>query len=294
MGAVPELRHLRVFVAVAEERNFTRAAERLHLAQQAVSKSVAQLERELGVRLLNRSTREVTLTAAGAALLEEAPGLLRGAERAFAHARAIGQGEEGRLRLGVSPAIGPEEVELLSRAAHADAPELTIAVTPMWPADVASALRARTIDLAALRVPPPGRVEQLTPVAELPVAAALPVDHLLAVRDTLAWNDLDGERLVVWNPPGTPYTDLLLDMAQRHGAHLTPIVSKIVGDRGLPDVTTGSAIALVPAIRHPPRGVKIVVLEGTATLPLLVAWSPTYAGTAVARLIARAASARGG
>jgi DNA-binding transcriptional LysR family regulator len=66
---MPELRQLRAFVAVAQELNFTRAAERLHLGQQAVSKSVRQLERELGVTLLERTTREVRLTPAGAALL---------------------------------------------------------------------------------------------------------------------------------------------------------------------------------------------------------------------------------
>src|ERR1044072_4185323 len=82
-GRMPELRQLRTFVAVAEERNFTRAAERLHLGQQAVSKSVAQLERELGVTLLERTTREVRVTAAGAVLLEAGRGALAAADDAF-------------------------------------------------------------------------------------------------------------------------------------------------------------------------------------------------------------------
>ena len=83
---MPELRHLRAFVAVAETRNFTRAAERLHLAQQAVSKSVSQLERELGVTLLERTTREVRLTAAGRDLAEEGAAILAAADAAFARA----------------------------------------------------------------------------------------------------------------------------------------------------------------------------------------------------------------
>jgi DNA-binding transcriptional LysR family regulator len=91
-----ELRQLRVFLAVAEELNFTRAAARLAMAQQAVSKSVAQLERELGVELLERTTREVHLTAAGRALLEDGPEVLAAADRAFARAREVGRGLEGQ------------------------------------------------------------------------------------------------------------------------------------------------------------------------------------------------------
>ena len=80
---MPDLRQLRTFVAVAEELNFTRAAERLFVAQQAVSRSVAGLERELGVALFNRTTHIVTLTAAGAALLESGRNVIAAAERAF-------------------------------------------------------------------------------------------------------------------------------------------------------------------------------------------------------------------
>src|SRR5918997_2063160 len=89
---VPELRRLRAFVAVAEELNFTRAAERLHLGQQAVSKSVGQLERELGVELLERTTREVRLTSAGTALLAAGRDALVAADTAFERARAVGRG----------------------------------------------------------------------------------------------------------------------------------------------------------------------------------------------------------
>src|ERR671911_2509030 len=99
-AGVPDLRQLRAFVAVAEELNFTRAAERLHMAQQAISKSVRQLEAELGVELLERTTREVRLTEAGAALLEAGRDVLRAADAAFARAREVGAGLSGTVRLG--------------------------------------------------------------------------------------------------------------------------------------------------------------------------------------------------
>ena len=125
---MPELRHLRAFVAVAQELNFTRAAARLHLGQQAVSKTVRQLERELGVTLLERTTREVRLTPAGAALLETAPGVLRAADAAFARAQEVGRGLSGTVRVGVSPAVGPSEREEVVRALREEAPELSVSL----------------------------------------------------------------------------------------------------------------------------------------------------------------------
>src|SRR5512145_2714275 len=103
-AAMPDLRQLRTFVAVAEELNFTRAAERLHLAQQAVSKSVRQLEGQLGVELLERTTREVHLTEAGAALLESGREALAAADAAFSRARDVGLGLSGTVRVGLTPA----------------------------------------------------------------------------------------------------------------------------------------------------------------------------------------------
>src|SRR3954468_10166002 len=107
MRQMPELRQLRTFVAVAEERNFTRAAERLHLGQQAVSKSVQQLERELGVELLERTTREVSLTPAGTELLAAGRGAPSAAAPAFERARTVGRGLAGTVRVGISPAVEP-------------------------------------------------------------------------------------------------------------------------------------------------------------------------------------------
>ena len=101
-----ELRHLRAFVAVAEELNFTRAADRLHLAQQALSKQIRQLEEQLGTQLLDRTTRKVELTPSGLALLEHARTLLGGADRAVA-ADATVRSEIAKRRGRARPLQGP-------------------------------------------------------------------------------------------------------------------------------------------------------------------------------------------
>ena len=140
---MPELRHLRTFVAVAEELSFTRAAERLHLGQQAVSKSVAQLERELGVALLERTTHDVRLTAAGEALLGAGRDALASADAAFALAQEVGGGLTGTVRVGVSPAVGVADREELVRVLRDGAPGLSVSIREVRPAEMGPLLRAR-------------------------------------------------------------------------------------------------------------------------------------------------------
>ena len=105
-----ELRHLRYFVAVAEELHFRRAAERLHVAQPAVSEQIRKLEEELGVRLFDRTQRRVSLTEAGEVLLGEARTLLRQAEAARLAARNALDLATSRLRIGYMPASLPASV----------------------------------------------------------------------------------------------------------------------------------------------------------------------------------------
>src|SRR6516225_826703 len=116
--AVPELRHLRYFVAVAEELNFSRAARRLRMAQPPLSVAIRQLEQELGTSLFHRTSREVKLTEAGAVLLEGARRTLAEADHALTAARRVGAGELGWLRIGYGWYTAFETLPALGRVAR--------------------------------------------------------------------------------------------------------------------------------------------------------------------------------
>jgi DNA-binding transcriptional LysR family regulator len=127
-----ELRHLRYFIAVAEELNFRRAAERLYVAQPAVSEQVRKLEDELGVRLLERSQRKVSLTDAGTALLSEARRVLHEVEMARVTVQNARDRAVSQLRIGYTPASLPARI---SRALRRLSAELANAVTSLEPTD---------------------------------------------------------------------------------------------------------------------------------------------------------------
>jgi DNA-binding transcriptional LysR family regulator len=148
----PELRHLRYFVAVAEELSFTRAAARLHMAQQPLSAAIRRMEDELGVRLLDRTTRRVELTDAGRALLDGARASIDAADGAFAAARDVGAGVAGRLVLGVAPGAHDAGQQVLS-ALRAAAPRLEVAVREEFSAALVAHVLDGELDAASASAP---------------------------------------------------------------------------------------------------------------------------------------------
>jgi DNA-binding transcriptional LysR family regulator len=281
---VPDLRQLRTFVAVAEELNFTRAAARLHLAQQAVSKAVRQLERELGVELLERTTREVRLTAAGAELLDAGRGVLAAADDAFTRTRAVGRGLAGTVRVGVSPALGPSVLDEVTAVLRADAPALAVALLEVRPGDVERLLRDRALDMVLARTARAGPEVESAALRPTPAAVAVAAGHRLAGADELTLADLDGERLLTWSAPGTPYTDMLLARLAAAGAHVEPIESRITGTGSLPELAELGAVAVVPADWSSRGGVALLPVREDLTLPLLLLWPAGAPSPAVRRV----------
>jgi DNA-binding transcriptional LysR family regulator len=244
-----ELRQLRYFVAVAEELHFSRAAARLHLAQSALSAQIRALEAEVGGSLLLRTTRRVTLTAAGESLLAEARGVLAAADGALTRARALARGEEGSLVIGcLGPAPGGLLAPLVARfgARH---PEVRVEVRAFDFDDTVRGLREGAADIAFLYAPldePDLVVEEL--LAE-PRVVVLPRRHRLANRPSLSPAELGGEIFVV-QPDSTPqvwrdFWMLTDELGQR------PPVSPYVGhniEEWLHLIGRGEGIDTCPAV----------------------------------------------
>ena len=169
----PELRQLRYFVAVAEAGSFTRAAERLHIAQQSLSQQIRTLEAQLGATLLVRSSRGVALTDAGAVLLREARPVLAQAERAVEAVQRAARGEQGELRVGFLSSVANHEMPPVVRTFRERHPGIALQTEDAAIGALVEGLREGRLD-AGLSRPP--LVDDLATeiVHREPVAAVLP------------------------------------------------------------------------------------------------------------------------
>src|SRR5919109_4411121 len=180
-----ELRHLRYFVAVAEELNFSRAAQRMHMAQSPLSAAIRQLERDLGVELFVRTTREVSLTDAGRAFLQGARRTLADAERAAEDAKRAAAGELGQLRIAYSWSTRFETLPTLGRAFRAGHPDVEILGQEMWNARMPPAFGNGSIDVALSLCPEIAAELELAPIRRERLVALLPEAHPLAREDSV-------------------------------------------------------------------------------------------------------------
>jgi DNA-binding transcriptional LysR family regulator len=193
-----ELRHLRYFVSVAEELHFRKAAEKLHIVQPALSKQISSLEKELGVLLLERDRRHVTLTEAGRVFLEEALEVLAQADGAVSRARAVSRGEVGRLNIGF---IQPALADLLPRSLRVfrqHYPGVLLTIGEATSRAAVEKIASRSMHFAFTRLPIEPRPDLSTEViSEEPVLLVVPQDHHLAGRASVRITDLAEEDLIL-------------------------------------------------------------------------------------------------
>ncbi|TVZ01572.1 LysR family transcriptional regulator [Trebonia kvetii] len=176
-----EIRQLACFAAVAEELSFARAAQRLHIVQPAVSQQVRRLERELGVRLFERTSRRVQLTAAGERLLPEARSVLSAAGRTRQVAAEIAVGDAGILRLGTSQGLGGRLDEILSELARR-APGVRVRLVAATAGERLEQVRSGRLDAAFVRNARAVAGVELLPMWDEPLAVALPAAHPLTAE----------------------------------------------------------------------------------------------------------------
>ena len=238
-----ELRHLRCFVAVAEELSFTGAATRLHLTQQSVSATVAQLERHVGAPLLARTTRSVTLTSAGAALLDDARRLLSAAEDMVVRARSRAGQLHGRLRLGCSFDLQAQLTPLL-RTLRSQQEDLRVDVTIGGQQKLLQELRGRRLDaLLTWRRPVGDEDLQVHHLLSAPLLAVLRAEDPLAASGPLTRAAVASRRLVIHarqDAPG-PYDEMVDQLYE----------GRSPGPLHVIDVLTSGHEARLAALRSP-------------------------------------------
>jgi DNA-binding transcriptional LysR family regulator len=273
-GVNAELRHLQYFIAVAEELHFTRAAERIHIAQQPLSAAIRRLERELGVELFRRTTRRVELTEAGAALLPKAREAVRAAEEAFAAARQAGRGETGTLTAGISPAAR-YGLEPLFATLRQRFPLVKLRIRQQTSQLAIEDLRAGQLDVGigfCAEPPPDVSARRLL---DAPAIVVVSEQHPLAGRTTVSMHELRDETFALADElEGSGYNDTVVASCRTAG--FEPRLRRAVADHDAWEtaVVHGGCVGITgrSAIYATRRDVRVLELTPPMSFPVDLLW----------------------
>ncbi|WP_432991918.1 LysR family transcriptional regulator [Dactylosporangium sp. CA-233914] len=242
-----ELRQLRYFATVAETCHFGRAAERLHLAQPALSHAIRQLESDLGTALFNRTTRHVALTPAGEFLYEQSRTILAAVDTAVAGVRRVATGLGGLLRLGLVGTAATSHLPRMVRVIKRELPDVAVEIhADMLTPAQCDRLREGTLDLGLLRPPATGEGIAIRTIDTEPLILAVPRDHHLAAQPRIKLVDLRTEPFVLYGNRDSAVNDAVLQSCRAagfvpHREHEAPSTSVL-----LALVAAGLGIGLVP------------------------------------------------
>jgi DNA-binding transcriptional LysR family regulator len=292
-----ELRHLRYFIAVAEELNFSRAAERMHMAQPPLSAAIRQLERDLGVDLFVRTTRDVKLTDAGRAFLAGARRTLADAERAAEDAKRAAAGELGRLRIAYSWSTRFKTLPALGRAFRGSHPSVELLAQEMWNARMPPAFGSGSIDVALSLGPEIAAELELAPIRKERLVALLPASHPLVREESIPLSALADEEFVLFPRDIAPRLhDAFVAIYRRAG--FEPRVRKesfhTGWDLGVLAEIPAAALAPRSVTGGLPEGIVAVALsEPTDSLETCVVWRGDDSSPAVVAFVEVARSAFG-
>jgi DNA-binding transcriptional LysR family regulator len=272
-----EFRHVRAFIAVAEELHFGRAAERLHIAQPPLSQQIRQLEKSLGVQLFERSTRSVRLTSAGEALLGHARRIVDDVSEAERAAQSGGRGEYGRVSIGFAGASSRFHLPSLARAVRASFPNIELVMIGQTYANAALARIAdRSLDLGFVRLPFQVPELDYRPIEEEALVVALPEDHPLALQAAVSIEALAGEPFVSFpRDAGSTLRTITQRFCMSYG--FSPRIVQEAPDsytiHSLVAAGVGVTIALSSTVHIQQPGVRYLpLMEGSPRFQAALAW----------------------
>jgi len=270
-----DLHRLEQLIAVAEEGSVTKAAARLHLSQQALSTSLRNLEREVGVELLDRGSAGIRLLPAGEELVADAR-VLRGLARsALRRVRQVGRGERDVLRLGHTPAVTGDEVGVLLRDVAERHPGLHVEPHLRYPTELCDQLLDGDLDLGLCRGMRDVRGLVRTTVTRHRLHLAVSEDHPLAGRDSVQLGELADHTIVVWGRlKNSGYTDLLVSYCRQAGFEPTLQRTPL---QGVPPETAVIGTGHVAFVTAQPGVVsggaaRVITLEPPIYAPLIALW----------------------
>src|SRR5215217_2470274 len=257
-----EMRQLRYLVALADERHFTRAAARLHIAQPALSQQVKRLEDEVGVALVDRTTRHVALTPAGELLVSRARRALSEVDAASAELSDLAGVRTGRVVIGAMRSTGRFDLSALFAAYYARHPGIELVVREEPSEVMLQRLHADALDVAFLSV---NRLDagpdiQLHPLLDEPLVALLAPDHPLARRRRLDMAELRDERFVVFGEGGS-LRRIVVQGAREAGFEPTLAFESTEQQRIRAMAARGLGVALLPASGADHEGPPVAVVD---------------------------------
>lgn len=270
----PDLRQLRYFLAVAEELNFTRAAERLHIAQPPLSAAIRQMEEQLGVSLFDRSTRQVALTPAGRLLLEEGRGLLDHADTVFAAVRETEKAPSGKLAVGISPAARFDLAPAILGACATRAPGVMLYPREDATGVLLHELRAGRLDLVIGFCAAAGEGLEAERLRDAPAVVHVNTGDPLAERPAVALTDLRDRSILVSGGSDSPgYTAAVVDLCRRAGFEPTTVADPYP-DLGVQAIREGVGVVIYArgAFAEDVEGSAFVPIEPEVTLPFDLLW----------------------
>lgn len=267
---------LRYFVVLAEERHFGRAAQRLFITQPPLSTALKSLEEDLGVVLVERDAKHVTLTPAGEAFLLEARKVLAQMQRAADVVRSVAQGTEGRLDVGITGSMVYRQVPQYCRAFELKRPNVELCMHEMSTGEQLRALASGDLDVGFLNIGFPPDDLAILALASETLVACLPEHHALAQQTDLDLEQLAHEDFVMFARDVSPanYDNVIACMHQA-GIHPRTTHAARQWLTVVALVSTGCGVALVPACmaRAGINGVRFVPLRGLKMLtPAIMAW----------------------